>query len=114
MKDSNSSAALGQGVMAESPEPLTDREPASTLIFASAEYRHLRARLIALESLVTSLLSQSSQEQRDSARRNASLFLPQAGSTEHAITIDAVQQIQHLIDRAGKFTDGNDRGLPPR
>jgi hypothetical protein len=69
----------------------------------NAELVQLRVRVIALENLVISLLSQSSDGQLELVREMAAYISPRPGFTPHHLTIRAAAEMIHLIGRAGHF-----------
>lgn len=71
----------------------------------NAELVQLRIRVIALENLVISLLSQSSHRQLDLVRVMAAYISPRPGFTPHHLTIRAAAEMIHLVERAGHFRD---------
>ena len=71
----------------------------------NAELVQLRIRVIALENLVISLLSQSSDRQLDLVREMAAYISPRPGFTPHPLTIRAAAEMIHLVERAGPFRD---------
>jgi hypothetical protein len=74
----------------------------------NAELVQLRVRVIALENLVISLLSQSSDRQLNLVREMAAYISPRPGFTPHHLTIRAAAEMIHLVERAGHFRD-----MPP-
>ncbi len=83
------------------PNPLRATQgPAS---YADVDFAHLRARVVALENLVISMLGIGSDEQLDRARRMAAYISPRDGFTRHRVTIHAAQQIHRLVDRGVHF-----------
>lgn len=82
--------------------------PAATASFADpdwsqAESVQLRARVIALEGLVISLLAQSSTSQLVLAREMATFIAPRPGHTPHPLTLRAAAEMRSLVGRAGQF-----------
>jgi hypothetical protein len=71
----------------------------------NAELMQLRVRVIALENLVISLLSQSSDRQLNLVREMAAYISPRPGFTPHPLTIRAAAEMIHLVDRAKHFSD---------
>jgi hypothetical protein len=67
------------------------------------ELEHLRARVIALESLVVTLLVQASEGQLKRAREMAVYISPRPGHTEHPLTVRAAAQMIYMIERAEAF-----------
>ncbi len=66
----------------------------------NTELVQLQLRVIALENLVTALLSAASDEAADRARSIAACISPRPGSTPHHLTLGATAQMTHLLDRA--------------
>ncbi len=75
---------------------------------ANAELVQLQIRVIALENVVITLLSQASGRQLDLVREMATYISPRHGFTLHHLTINAAAEMLSLVDRAGQF-----RNLPP-
>lgn len=69
----------------------------------NAELVQLRVRVIALENLLISLLSEASDRQLDLAREMATFISPRPGFTHHSLTIHAATKMVDLVDRAGHF-----------
>jgi hypothetical protein len=69
----------------------------------NTELVQLRARVIALENLVISLLAQVPDRQLDLAREMAAFISPRPGFTHHPLTTHAATQMIELVDRAGHF-----------
>lgn len=74
----------------------------------NAELVQLRVRVIALENLVISLLTQSSDRQLALVREMAAYISPRPGFTHHPLTIRAAGEMIHLVERAVHF-----RNIPP-
>lgn len=64
------------------------------------ELEHLRTRIIALESLVVTLLVQASEGQLKRAREMAVYISPRPGHTQHPLTVRAAAQMIYLIERS--------------
>ncbi len=64
------------------------------------ELEHLRTRVIALESLVVTLLVQAPQAQLKRAREMAVHISPRPGDTPHPLTVRAAAQMIYIIERA--------------
>jgi hypothetical protein len=71
----------------------------------NAELVQLRVRVIALENLLISLLTEASDRQVDLAREMAAYISPRPGSTQHPLTIHAATQMINLVERARHFRD---------
>jgi hypothetical protein len=69
----------------------------------NAELVQLQIRMIALENIVISLLSSTSDQRLEAARDMAAYILPWPGFTQHPLTIHAANQILHLVHRAEIF-----------
>ena len=71
----------------------------------NSELVQLRIRVIALENLVISLLTQSPDRQLDLVREMAAYISPRPGFTPHPLTIRAAAEMIHLVERAVHFRD---------
>ena len=82
----------------------------------NSELVQLRVRVIALENVVISLLTQSSDRQLDRVRDVAAYIAPRPGVTPHPLTIRAAAEMVHLVERARHFRglDDNLSALDPR
>ena len=69
----------------------------------STELERLRVRVIALENLVISLLSQDPERPRALGREMATFISPRPGFTHHPRTLGAAAQMVHLVERASHF-----------
>jgi hypothetical protein len=69
----------------------------------NAELVQLRIRVIALENLMISLLSEAPERQVGLIREMAAFISPRPGFTHHPLTIDAAIQMINLVDRAEHF-----------
>lgn len=87
------------GAVQSEAHPMTD-----------VELEHLRTRVIALESLVVTLLVQASQAQLKRAREMAVYISPRPGHTPHPLTVRAADQMIYLIERAEAFHVGAPQG----
>lgn len=67
---------------------------------SGAEMDQLRIRVIALESLVVSLLAHASERQRKLAREMAAYIRPRPGFTAHRPTLHAATRMLGMVDRA--------------
>lgn len=83
--------AASDGELAEAP-PLTN-----------AELSQLHIRVIALEGLVTALLVDASDRQKNLAREMAAYISPRPGFTQHPLTSRAAIQMIDLLERADDF-----------
>jgi hypothetical protein len=68
---------------------------------SNAEFVQLQIRVIALENLVTVLLSASADQQLDLAREMAAYIAPRPGSTPHRLTVHAAARMLGLVQAAG-------------
>lgn len=66
----------------------------------NTELVQLRVRVIALENLVTALLSGAQSSQHDLVRAMAARISPRAGVTPHPLTIQAAAHMNEIVDRA--------------
>ncbi|MBW4025186.1 MAG: hypothetical protein HIU92_19010 [Proteobacteria bacterium] len=69
----------------------------------AAELGALHVRVIALESLVISLLAMTADEQLEQAREMARYISPRPGSTRHPLTTRAAAHMVDLVERASRF-----------
>lgn len=70
---------------------------------ANAELVQLQTRVIALENLVIALLADASDWQIELAREGAAYIRPRLGYTPHPLTINAANQMDHLVQRSAIF-----------
>lgn len=80
--------------------PACTCRPESVNPYATAEYTHLRGRLVALERLVMALLAQRSDGELRLARLAAADVLSRPGFTKHPVPLQAHRQIVHLLARS--------------
>lgn len=66
----------------------------------NTELVQLRVRVIALENLVTALLSDAPASQHALVRAMAAQISPRAGVTPHPLTIQAAAHMNEIVDRA--------------
>jgi hypothetical protein len=71
----------------------------------NTELVQLRVRVIALENLVTGLLSGAPERQHAIVRAMASQISPRPGMTPHPLTTQAASQMNELVDRATHYRD---------
>ena len=71
----------------------------------NTELVHLRVRVIALENIIISLLSQAPEEQHQLVRQMADFISPRRRSTQHPLTIEAANHMNQFVDRAVHFRD---------
>ena len=69
----------------------------------NTELVQLRVRVIALENLVTALLSGAQSSQHDLVRAMAAQISPRAGVTPHPLTIQAAAHMNEIVDRAVQY-----------
>lgn len=74
----------------------------------NSELVQLRVRVIVLENLVISLLSQSSVRHLALVREMAAYISPRPGSSPHHLTVRAAAEMIHMVGRAEHF-----RNMPP-
>ena len=79
--------------------------PSSIPVLTNTELVQLRVRVIALENLVTALLSGAPTHQHDLARSMAAQISPRPGMTPHPLTIQAASQMNELVERAIHYRD---------
>jgi hypothetical protein len=96
-----------------------DNDPAHVAVvppLTNTELVQLRVRVIALENVVISLLTQSSDRQLDRVRDVAAYIAPRPGVTPHPLTIRAATEMVHLVERARHYRglDDNLSALDPR
>lgn len=82
--------------------------------FTKNELVHTLTRLIALENLVISLLSDASEQQLERVRQMAAFISPRPGATPHPLTIRAAAHMIDMVNRSNHFR-GQDQVLevPP-
>ena len=78
-------------------------ERPAALPLTNAELVQLQTRVIALENLVIALLADASDWQIGLAREGATYIRPRSGHTPHPLTINAADQMDHLVQRSAKF-----------
>ena len=88
----------------EASTSIEDRIPIPEI--GPAELRALHIRVIALESLIISILATASDQQLDRAREMASYISPRSGFTHHPSTTLAAAHMIDLIERASRFRGG--------
>ena len=70
---------------------------------SDAELIQLRIRVIALENILISLLSTSSEDQLGQIAQMAEFISPRPESTQHPLTIHAATQMTQLVERTRHF-----------
>jgi hypothetical protein len=86
--------------------PISPSDPAHLALvptLTNTELVQLRVRVIALENVVISLLTQTSDRQLDRVRDVAAYIAPRPGVTPHPLTIRAAAEMVHLVERARHF-----------
>lgn len=71
----------------------------------NAELVQLHIRIIALESLVTTLLGAASDRQLALAREMAAYISPRPGANQHPATVRAAAQMLRLVEQAHHFRE---------
>jgi hypothetical protein len=69
-------------------------------IMGEVELQTLHVRVIALESLVVSLLASASDRQRKQAEIMVAYISPRSGATQHQLTVQAATHVADLVKRA--------------
>ena len=82
----------------EHPDATVARSKAPPL--TNTELEHLRARVVALESVMVTVLATASEAQIALVRAIAVYISPRPGATRHPLTKDACIQIVNLVERA--------------
>jgi hypothetical protein len=83
--------------------PQLDRSSADTSHPTVAELARLHSRIIALESLVITLLAERTERQLDHVAAMAALITPRPGATPHPLTTEAATQMLQLVERGRHF-----------
>ncbi len=93
------------GAVIDTPQECvtSDEDFSSVPEFTHTELVRLRMRVIALENLVMALFAEASDRQSDLAREMATYISPRPGFTPHPLTINAANQMIHLVERASQF-----------
>jgi len=81
----------------------SEAQPDDVPPLANAELVQLQTRVIALENLVIALLADASDWQIELAREGAAYIRPRPGYTPHPLTINAANQMDHLVQRSAIF-----------
>ena len=90
--------------------PVSGALPTAALPLTNAEIVHLQVRVIAIENLLKVLLADATEEQLKLMRDVAGLITPQAGYTQHPLTIQAAACMMNLVDSAAHLRElGLDR-----
>jgi len=90
----------------ESAESAPGGEESESPPLAEAELVQLHIRVIALENLVIAMLAKGSDQQLELAREMADYICPRPGFTTHRLTIGAAEEMNSLVERAGRFRCG--------
>ncbi|MEP7312917.1 MAG: hypothetical protein ABI859_10055 [Pseudomonadota bacterium] len=85
---------------------------AATPVLTNAELVQLRIRMIALEALVTVLLTEATDRQLERVREMAVFISPRPDATQHSLTIRAAAQMVHLVERAVHSRASSSTTLP--
>ncbi len=83
--------------------PIADHMLSDHPQLTNAELVRLGVRVIALENLVISLLSQAGEPQLRRVRDMAAYISPRSGFTHHPLTLQAASQMLSLVERADKY-----------
>lgn len=86
-------------------ESTADVAPYDIPVLTNTELVQLRGRVIALENLVTALLSGAPALQHDFVRSMAAQISPRPGTTQHPLTVQATSQMNALVERAIHYRD---------
>lgn len=70
---------------------------------SDAELIQLRIRVIAMENIVISLLTNASEDQLAQIGEMAEFITPRPGAKQHPLTIHAATQMTQLVERARHF-----------
>lgn len=68
-----------------------------------SELARLHSRIIALESLVITLLAERTERQLDHVAAMAALITPRPGAAPHPLTTEAAAQMLQLVERGRHF-----------
>jgi hypothetical protein len=90
------------------PTSTDGQVPPSTM--GDVELQTLHVRVIALESLVVSLLASASDRQRNQAKNMAAYISPRSGAIQHQLTVQAATHVANLVKRATPLR----RRVPPK
>ena len=93
----------GAGPGAHAADSSLDAERIAVPDLTNAELVTLRIRVIALETLMISLLTTASDEQLRLARKMAGYISPRPGFSQHPLTIHAAARMSDLVERANHF-----------
>ena len=100
----------GAAPQSELADSAPDAEGSDGLPLVDAELVQLHIRVHALENLVIAMLAKGSDRQLDFVRDMADYIAPRPGFTPHRLTIGAAEEMNSLVERAGRFR----RGPQPR
>ena len=92
--------------LSESAESAPGGEESDSPPLAEAELVQLHIRVIALENLVIAMLAKGSAQQLELAREMANYISPRPRFTPHRLTIGAAEEMNSLVERAGRFRRG--------
>lgn len=79
----------------------------------NTELEHLHVRMIAMENLLITLLTQATEGQRDLCREMARYISPRPGFTAHSRTLGAAAQMLQLVERAERLQGGAENEMLP-
>lgn len=79
--------------------------PSDVPALTNTELVQLRIRVIALENLVTALLSGAPERQHDLVRSMAAQISPRTDMTPHPLTTQAASRMNELVERAIHYRD---------
>ena len=99
----------GAGVCGPESRVSFEGSPAAVPALTNAELSQLHIRVIALEGLMTALLTEASDRQLERAHEMAVYISPRPGFTPHPLTIRAATKMIDLIERANRSGMPTDR-----
>jgi hypothetical protein len=98
----------GAALSGPQQEPASDAQQSRAPALTDAELVQLHKRVIALENVVIALLARAPDCELSLVREMAAYISPRPGFTDHPLTIRAAAQMNHLVERAGRFV-----AMPP-
>ena len=93
----------GAALSGPQQEPLSGAGQARTPALTDAELVQLHKRVVALENVVIALLARAPDSELSLVREMATFISPRPGFTHHPVTVRAAAQMNHLVERAGRF-----------
>lgn len=93
----------GAGLAGPRQDAASDARPSRTPALTDAELVQLHKRVIALENVVIALLARAPDSELSLVREMATYISPRPGFTDHPLTVRAAAQMNHLVERAGRF-----------